>query len=54
MKFYATFTAFALLALGILGFAFNGTFNVPTPTLLIELALGIWGLFAVFRRQPKQ
>ncbi len=54
MRFYAISTAFILLALGVLGFAFNNAFNVPTPTLLIEIALGIWGIYEIFKKHPKQ
>jgi hypothetical protein len=47
-------SASLLLAIGIVGFAFSDQFSIPAYILLINMILGLWGMFAIFGRSNKQ
>jgi hypothetical protein len=43
-KSYALITGTILFLLGLLGFAFTGSFNLPWQYLFFSLILGFWGI----------
>jgi len=43
-KTYALVTGLVLFCLGLFGFAFRSSFNIPDSYLVISLILGFWGL----------
>lgn len=49
LKVYAVISASALLVMGILGFVFT-ELEIPVYVLLINLVLGVWGVFASFKK----
>ncbi len=51
MRAYAMVSASILLAMGIVGFAFNDQFGIPVYVLLVDLMLGLWGMFAIFGKK---
>ena len=50
IRTYAMISASILLATGIVGFAFRDQFDIPTYILLVDLVLGVWGMFSIFGR----
>jgi len=52
MRIYVIVATAFLLGIGILGFAFSQNFNIPTYLLLVNLILGAWGLWELFK--PKK
>ncbi len=53
MRNYVMISALVLLAGGILGFAFKESLNIPGWSLLVDLVLGIWGMFVLFAKKQK-
>jgi hypothetical protein len=50
MRTYSIVSAAALLVIGIGGFAFMDQFQLPVYLLLINLILGLWGLYEIFKK----
>jgi hypothetical protein len=52
MRLYVMVTAGLLLAIGVVGFAFMDQYHVPKHILLMNLILGIWGLWVLLQKRP--
>jgi hypothetical protein len=53
IRTYAMISASVLLAIGIVGFAFNEQFSIPVYILLTNLCIGLWGMFVIFGKSKK-
>lgn len=50
MRVYAIVSSALLLVIGVVGFAFSDQFAVPVHYLIINLILGVWGMYEVFKK----
>ena len=50
MRVYVIVSSAALLLLGVVGFAFADQFQIPAYVLIINLILGVWGLYELFKK----
>ena len=50
MRVYLIVSSAALLLLGIVGFAFADSFGIPAWVLIINLILGVWGVYELFKK----
>ncbi len=47
-KTYALVSGLILFVLGVIGFAFRNSFDIPDKYLILNLILGLWGIVAAF------
>lgn len=53
MRNYVMVTSIILLAAGIIGFAFKESLHIPGYSLLMDLVLGIWGMYVLFGKKQR-
>jgi len=50
MRVYTIVSSTLLLIIGVVGFAFSDQFHAPAHLLIVDLILGIWGIYVIFKK----
>ena len=50
MRTYTMVSSGLLLIIGVIGFAFNESFQIPYYILITNIILGIWGMYSMFKK----